>query len=339
MRDAELVHDPAGPPGSDPPRGTGHRVADGTTTRTRQAFDPLGEPDFTSVRALAQRLEHSLAEPASEDHWTRYAERAAAWPAVGWYGMVPEALAESDADIERALGATAAVRLRRRLIAHLVGRSLQGAVDEPTIRPGRASIERAFRQILGMVERGPDARYALAQDRFVKDLQIARLRLLPTGPFLVDRYQGFSRAAFLRGRGPLGVPRAVLDYLALGGSRPWHEMHAYDLGMRHVSAAGWSDFLQVARGLVEQDPSFRGFIGTGWWYDPAIADVSPHLAFMRRVPASIGARFYIMPPSSDAVAYAVANSPERAALVASGTYQPRNWMVAIPRDLLLARAP
>jgi hypothetical protein len=62
------------------------------------------------------------------------------------------------------------------------------------------------------------------------------------------------------------------------------------------------------------------------------------MAFPRDVSARFGAEFFPLPPDEESNELAVLRSPERAALVASGRYTPRPYLMLLPRATLLAHA-
>ena len=53
--------------------------------------------------------------------------------------------------------------------------------------------------------------------------------------------------------------------------------------MQEFSPEGWMRFYLRTAELLRRDPRVKGLIGTSWLYDPALADVSPHLAYLRTV--------------------------------------------------------
>jgi hypothetical protein len=87
--------------------------------------------------------------------------------------------------------------------------------------------------------------------------------------------------------------------------------------------------------LLEHWGESRGLMGTSWYYDEAVASVSPRLAYLRQVPERYGAIFLDAGTGSDAIQSAISTSRHRRSLYEARVYKPRNaTMVWCRRDIL-----
>jgi hypothetical protein len=256
----------------------------------------------------------------------------------GVYNHLPVALLEGVAVIRRR-NAADEPRLLRLLVLHALRQTLArldggGALPPPLVPVALKTLT----LLLRAVDTEADERYRVTEDRYVKDLHLARLRLMPLGAQLLDLYQGFSRKPFLLGAGLAGMPGRVLAMRRLGGHAPWHEFHSHDLAMRFFGAKGWEESLRLCIPLLQRQPEVKGIVGVAWWFDPAVGALTPNMAFPYEVSARFGAQFFPFPRDEDAMRNAIHRSPERAALVASGHYVPRPYLMLLTRAALLARA-
>jgi hypothetical protein len=75
--------------------------------------------------------------------------------------------------------------------------------------------------------------------------------------------------------------------------------------------------------------------GSAWFYDPALREISPRLAYLREVREAHGARNFRFGTGPDVVADALERSPTRRRLHAEGRYVPAaHYLVWLRADLL-----
>ncbi len=95
--------------------------------------------------------------------------------------------------------------------------------------------------------------------------------------------------------------------------------------------------LQIAR-FLRANPAVGGVFNANWFYDPAVARISPHLAFLPRFGASHGALLAVLGPDADAIADATVKGGARRAKWEAGEYRPTRVAQFWPRDAVLAWA-
>ena len=166
----------------------------------------------------------------------------------------------------------------------------------------------------------------LGQDLFQKEFGIAALRLYVAGCQLVDPRCGIPRSVLARGT-PVDWLRNAAMVLALGGYRPFFEIHAHTFMRELFGEEGRIECYRCCAELYALHPEVRGMIAGSWFYDPALERVSPRLAYLRAVPQAGGARLLFVEAGGDAIANALATSPTRRRLHQQGDYMPKNYMI------------
>jgi len=196
----------------------------------------------------------------------------------------------------------------------------------------------SFQRILAQLESAEKHFYLHSNDLFRKDLALCRLKLLPCGSELVDRYSGVPRSILFRGglRQFAGCTR----FFALKGNgfRPWYESHWDRRQIRSFTPEGYDQcYLRIAE-LLELDPQIKGMMGSSWWFDPALEAISPNLSFLRQVPLENGAQLFRVGTSATATQHAIHLCAERRRLYDSGDYLPTIYLLAWTRQDMLAWA-
>ncbi len=183
--------------------------------------------------------------------------------------------------------------------------------------------------------------YSFSNDLFLKDLGIARGKLVPCGAQLVDIRSGMGRRGLL-----VGGPRKAIALLSfvfgrMGGFKPLYQLHMDLRLLLDFNPAGWERCFRRVAQLLASDPEIRGVFGGSWWFDPQLDGVSPRLGFLRELPMRNGAGLFCAGMDDAAREMALARSKERQQAFEQGRYQPRTFVLIWPRSALLdwARRP
>lgn len=172
-------------------------------------------------------------------------------------------------------------------------------------------------------------------DVFLKDLGILRTTLLPCASHLVFRRSGVPRSLVLR-QSPPAMLRALHFFgLRCGGFAPFLENHVHPAMLEHFNPEGRDRCYQLVAQLLLRWPESRGLMGLSWYYDPAVAGISPRLAYLREVPERAGALLLPAGGGADVVGGAIATSPTRKRLYEEGRYQPARYLMAWSRHDIL----
>lgn len=188
------------------------------------------------------------------------------------------------------------------------------------------------------LRRRPDSFYSLDRDVVLKDLALFNERMLPGGAQLFEGRRGIPKRIFAAGGAVQALRAAALFFPWKGALAPFFEMHTDPRRMEEFTPEGWRRFYcRVAR-MLERRPEIRGIFSGAWWNDPAVGRVSPHLAYLHRVPVDHGAAVFRYRQGEDIRHNALVYSAERQAAFESGRYDPTSYILAWRRDDLLAWA-
>lgn len=190
-------------------------------------------------------------------------------------------------------------------------------------------------RMLARAESGKAWATSSSHDVFIKDLGIVRMTLIPCASHLIFRTSGIPRSLLLRQR-PLDVIRG-LSFVGLRshGFAPFMENHVHTEMLQHFNAEGRETCYRLVADLLQRWPENRGLIGLSWYYDPVVPTISPHLAYLRTVPAEGGALFLPAGTGTDVVRGATSTSARRRAQYESGKYTPKRYLMAwAKRDIL-----
>lgn len=206
-------------------------------------------------------------------------------------------------------------RLPARVLAHQL-RHYQRIITEPALTASACELD---------------------NDLFHKDFGLAALRLYGGGSNLIDFNSGMGRSALWKG-GAADLPRRLAIFARVGGFRPFFEIHAHKFYMDEFNEEGRNECYRCCAELYALHHEVRGMIAGSWFYDPAIAAISPHLAYLRTVPQQGGAHLLFDSFDDGAARNAIATSATRKRLFEAGTYKPAAYMLVWPRARQIAWA-
>lgn len=243
----------------------------------------------------------------------------------GFDKPILEALAavEGGASTRRALLGELLALLPQRIASEALPESVVALLRHDTWRIGTA------------LNTEPDTFYDTGNDAFLKDLAILLLNLLPCGAEYVQVRAGVPRSVLWRS-GLMNVFRSLHFFVFRArGFAPYLSLHMDVRSRNAFNPEGWqSTYLRIAD-LLRLRPALKGVFGTAWFYDPAMAWVSPHLAYLREEREAAGAMTFRYGPSESALRNALATSETRRRLYAEGRYLPMSYYIVWPRDELL----
>jgi len=175
----------------------------------------------------------------------------------------------------------------------------------------------------------------LEADVFLKELGLATLRLYAGASSVIDPHSGVGRSLLWKA-GLQRLPGRLLFFARAGGFHPYFEVHVHKLYLDEFNEEGRNECYRCCADLYALHPEVLGMIGGSWFYDPVVETISPHLAYLRKVPESGGARVLFVSHDEQAWKNATATSEKRRALHAAGRYRPASWTLVWPRRAQLA---
>jgi hypothetical protein len=191
---------------------------------------------------------------------------------------------------------------------------------------------RNYVRILDRAEASMNSDNQLSDDLVAKDLGLCTQRLFPAGYCVVEIRSSMARRSAL-----LGGARQFLDfcniyYLRFGGRGPFLSNHFHPEWTHLFSNEGRIHMFKVVATIMEWRPTFKAIVGSAWFYDPVVAKISPHLAFVRDYPEQHGATFFRGPPDRSGNALV---SSRRQRMCDRGEYHPRKYVMVWTRDSLV----
>jgi len=291
-----------------------------------QSMDILTHANIEAFQAIRSRLSHAdrdrvdaasveALEPAraAANHWNFDLPAHAADVALG---------ADATDDMRRGLVATWALEMPERIAAA----RLPVAVTD--LYPWWLDRLAAF---LSAAEGGYD------RDHWAKDVRFSLVLSVPGARTqTIDLSSPMGPGQVVRnGRDGYGWGQAVAYMKAQGWKKPWLEVHTEGRHTEDFTEAGWDQAWATAAAICKSRPELAGMIGSSWFYDPPLETISPRLAYLRLNPLKGGAFIIHQGPGEVHSDRCGATSPTRRAMIESGAYTPRSWLVAWPRSTLI----
>jgi len=234
----------------------------------------------------------------------------------------PRAAAESD---DRS-------RLRRVAVARLALDHFRVTVPLPD---DILSLFPDFLQRLGGFLSGKGRAYD--DEFFAKDVRYALGVTLPGGALQFDLGRIGPRL-IARHAIASGSLETAHRYVRAFGWRRWYYEHMDSRAARQFNPDGWTDHcLRMAR-VLTLNADVAGIVGAGWFYDPALATVSPSLAYIHQTQIRHGAFLLRLSTEQRHVENALYRSAARRRAYSEGRYIPACYMCAWPRKSLLSWA-
>lgn len=172
-------------------------------------------------------------------------------------------------------------------------------------------------------------------DSFVKDARFVSGLSIPCGAQAVElddqvRVRSLVKHfLFTRDLRPL----LRLGARAVGST--WFGIHTDSRDVSEFHEEGWLACYRRIAELLAIYPNISGVVGTSWFFDPQILDVSPRLSYLQTIPLTGGAIAIRNGPGDLHTERATATSPTRRALYEAGKYTPVCFTIVWPRSALI----
>lgn len=252
------------------------------------------------------------------------------WRRTGRFSDLGAPFAAAVAAAQNALPRPVLVDMNRLLVAQLA-RQLDSTWTGRHLTPELlALVPGAASRLLAQLRAPADPDYVFPGDYFVKDLRFAAGLTVPGGAEVLDLRSkpGLRVLLHLLRRQP--VPAHLRALLSASRTDPWFRIHTEKRYLRHFHEAGWDAFYRRVAGLLVLHPEVHGVVGTAWFFDPQLDEVSPRLAYLRN-PLARGAFLVAGRTSQFDIVSATTNSEARKQLYEQGRYVP------VPHTLVWAR--
>ncbi len=170
----------------------------------------------------------------------------------------------------------------------------------------------------------------LESDFFHKEYGLAGLRLYAASAQVIDPRCGVPRSTFLKS-GLSGLLRGMQLLIETKGFSPMFQIHTHSLFLDEFDESGWNECYRCCADLYKLHPGAKGMFGGSWFYDPAVLQISPRLAYLQSIPLYGGAQSFLVASEGEHVHDAIATSPTRRKLYEEGRYHPKSYMLIWPR--------
>jgi hypothetical protein len=183
----------------------------------------------------------------------------------------------------------------------------------------------------------PTGFYRYPNDKFCKDLSLCSLRLIPLGVVKVCP-GGISKRFFFRNGLRQFIRGLGLVFFLSKGFQPFYQMHAdaHDPdAMADFNPKGWTKMYRRMAELLKLNPHIKGMLGTTWFFDPKLSEISPRLAYLLNMVRENGGELFYLGPNDHSTRDALFRSPTRRRLYKEGKYLPKSHMLVWPRTKLI----
>ena len=206
----------------------------------------------------------------------------------------------------------------------------------PLALPAKIShnYQRSMQRILQLWSSESAAALQHIDDRFIKDVGLLAGALLPCTERVVEPYSAIQRSLLYNHSFAQGW-HFVRALLQAKGNKPVCRLHIHLSEINGLTAAGWQQTCLELAELLLLNQQLKGVVGASWFYDPAIATISPKLAFISGLLSEMHASWFFL-HIEDKNSGAFHRSATRQQAFKDGIYQPKNYVIFIPRHRLLA---
>ena len=199
----------------------------------------------------------------------------------------------------------------------------------------RLFILRNLQRMSAQAAAEPARYYTFANDRFVKDFAIVIGRLAPIGSFLVEGGAGIPRSILLKG-GARQCASVLKMWFEVGRLKPFYQSHLNLNDLEFFNREGSELFYLLVAEEMARDACIRGYMRSNWFIDPAVAQMSPHLAHFSQTPLEHGAYRFLVRWDLEGKSGALATSRTRRRRFESGEYVPAYYMMVWPRGRMIS---
>jgi len=196
------------------------------------------------------------------------------------------------------------------------------------------SVKEWFRQLVESMFAG-NYIHGINSDLFRKDLAISALNMWPSRSICHYEMSALPRR-FLTTNGIAQLFSASSMLLRKIKNRQFmYEFHMEDRRKNpHFLEAGWREFyLEIAQRL-KSETHVSGIFAQSWFWDPVVIKTFPKMTYLRKLPESGGAMFYLLDKCDDPTHVALQNK-KRQRLYEKKLYIPKSYLMVWPREMII----
>jgi hypothetical protein len=179
--------------------------------------------------------------------------------------------------------------------------------------------------------------YWVGDDAFLKDLRFSAGYSIPCGAEDVDLVGTIPMSSVIKSMVMFRDLRTSWALLR-AGSTPWYRIHTDQRYLGEFNEPGWDRcYLRIAE-MLTREPEVKGVVGTSWFFDPQLLEISPRLAYLQTHPLKRGAMLLRHGSGAFHTEHAISKSPTRRKLYEEGRYLPVCYSLIWPRVPLITWA-
>jgi hypothetical protein len=154
--------------------------------------------------------------------------------------------------------------------------------------------------------------------------------LIPVGGAWVLEKGKIGRRFFLTGDLRQFIKGLNFFFAKMRGFKPYYAIHLVDRFIDKFNASERTKcFLKISE-LLDMNPDIKGIYGRSWFYDPAVAKISPKLAYVRESMLENGAEDFRIGVTQFDIDNALSKSSLREKLYSQGNYIPTGYYIIWP---------
>lgn len=170
---------------------------------------------------------------------------------------------------------------------------------------------------------------------YAKDLRYALGLTLPCGALQFDAYHALGPKLILHDVTYSKSLSTVWSYTKAIGVGRWYNVHIDLRTMRDFNPAGWTRHCKLMAEVLNRNRAVRGVLGVGWFYDPALEEISPEISYIQKTQTASGAFLIRVATEPHHIENALFHSARRKRLYDEGKYVPVCYGCAWPRSAII----
>lgn len=131
---------------------------------------------------------------------------------------------------------------------------------------------------------------------------------------------------------------SLIRYFRCKGLGTWFRGHTDIEYLQEFNEEGWDMFYLRIAGLLQRRKHVRGLVGTSWFYDPKLVNISPRLSYLQQRQLDRGAYLMRHRGTESDIKFATKASKTRLHLYQQGKYTPISHSLIWGRNELLTWA-
>lgn len=130
----------------------------------------------------------------------------------------------------------------------------------------------------------------------------------------------------------------LTNYIRCKGLGTWFRGHTDVEYLDEFNEEGWDRFYLSIAELLLRRKEVRGLVGTSWFYDPQLINISPRLAYLQLRQIERGAFLMRHRGLDSDINFATKTSPTRRSLYQEGKYNPISYSLVWERNKIISWA-